>query len=191
MVSDPEAAHAVRSGMPDLPGMLNHPHIVRGLEFGLDGSKPYLVMEYVDRQREPGPSAWSGKGGVAEPEAIHLIDSQVSGPGATLGASAPPHPPGRQAGQHSSNLGRRGQAHRPRPGQEPRQRFQPHPDDELSRHPQFHAPSRSSLRTPKKRMPIAINTPWLPRFTCVVTGEIPVPRAKRKCRKGRISTRRN
>jgi serine/threonine protein kinase len=27
---------------------LDHPHIVRVLDFGLDGNKPYLVMEYVD-----------------------------------------------------------------------------------------------------------------------------------------------
>jgi len=27
---------------------LNHPHIVRVLDYGLDGTKPYLAMEYVD-----------------------------------------------------------------------------------------------------------------------------------------------
>jgi serine/threonine-protein kinase len=27
---------------------LDHPHIVRVLDFGLDGNKPFLVMEYVD-----------------------------------------------------------------------------------------------------------------------------------------------
>src|SRR5215510_13821276 len=40
---------------------LSHPNIVRGIEFGVDQGRPYLVMEYVDGQnlsalvRERGP----------------------------------------------------------------------------------------------------------------------------------------
>jgi hypothetical protein len=50
---------------------LHHPHIVRVLDFGLDGSKAYLVMEYVDgvslgqRLEETGP--------LPEDEAVTLI----------------------------------------------------------------------------------------------------------------------
>jgi serine/threonine protein kinase len=50
---------------------LNHPHIVRVLDFGLDGSKPYLVMEFVDG--ESLGQRIQRKGRLPEAEAVHLI----------------------------------------------------------------------------------------------------------------------
>jgi serine/threonine protein kinase len=51
--------------------LLDHPHVVRMLDFGLEGSTPYLVMEYVDgaslgdRLETQGP--------LAEAEAVRLF----------------------------------------------------------------------------------------------------------------------
>jgi serine/threonine protein kinase len=51
--------------------MLHHPHIVRVLDFGLDGSKAYLVMEYVDGA-SLGQRLEDG-GRLSEEEAVRLI----------------------------------------------------------------------------------------------------------------------
>src|SRR5580704_8747351 len=50
---------------------LNHPHIVRVLDFGLDGSKPYLVMEHV--AGESLGQRLEREGRVPEAEAVRLI----------------------------------------------------------------------------------------------------------------------
>ncbi len=53
---------------------LNHPHIVEVLDFGLDGSRPYLVMEYVDGESL---GDWLARDGqLPEEEAVRVI-SQV------------------------------------------------------------------------------------------------------------------
>jgi eukaryotic-like serine/threonine-protein kinase len=50
---------------------LDHPHAVKVLDFGLDGSKPYLVMEYVDG--ETVGNRLEREGRIAEAEAVRLI----------------------------------------------------------------------------------------------------------------------
>jgi serine/threonine protein kinase len=50
---------------------LDHPHIVRVIDFGLDGSKPYLVMEYVDGVTLGERIRLDGR--IVEAEAIRLI----------------------------------------------------------------------------------------------------------------------
>lgn len=50
---------------------LRHPHIVRVLDFGLDGSKPYLVMEYI--QGETLGQLVDREGPLAESRAVALI----------------------------------------------------------------------------------------------------------------------
>jgi serine/threonine protein kinase len=50
---------------------LNHPNIVRVLDFGLDGSRPFLVMEYVDG--ESLGQLVERQGRVPEAEAVRLI----------------------------------------------------------------------------------------------------------------------
>ena len=55
---------------------LNDPHIVRALDFGIEGCEPYLVMEYVEGERLGDRVARTGK--VSEAEAIRLI-AQVAG----------------------------------------------------------------------------------------------------------------
>jgi serine/threonine protein kinase len=56
---------------------LHHPHIVRGLDFGVDHDRPYLVMEFVDGQnlgtrvREQGP--------LAESEAVRIFLEVAAG----------------------------------------------------------------------------------------------------------------
>jgi serine/threonine protein kinase len=56
---------------------LEHPHIVRALDFGQDGELPYLVLELVD-----GPSLWDharAKGRLSAAEAIRLITQVGAG----------------------------------------------------------------------------------------------------------------
>jgi serine/threonine protein kinase len=53
---------------------LNHPNIVRVLDFGLDGNKPFLVMEYVPGENLGERLERTGR--LPEAEAVHLI-SQV------------------------------------------------------------------------------------------------------------------
>ena len=50
---------------------LNHPNIVRVLDFGLDGSKPYLVMEFVDGESLGQRLERDGR--IPETEAVRLI----------------------------------------------------------------------------------------------------------------------
>ncbi|MCI0682054.1 MAG: protein kinase [Gemmataceae bacterium] len=50
---------------------LRHPHIVRVLDFGLDGNKPYLVMEYV--QGESLADRVDRAGPLTEDEAVKVI----------------------------------------------------------------------------------------------------------------------
>jgi serine/threonine protein kinase len=50
---------------------LDHPHIVRVLDFGLDGNKPFLVMEYVDGESLGQRLEREGK--LPEAEAVRLI----------------------------------------------------------------------------------------------------------------------
>ncbi len=50
---------------------LRHPHIVRVLDFGLDGNKPYLVMEYVEG--ESLGQRLDREGRLSEHEAVALI----------------------------------------------------------------------------------------------------------------------
>jgi serine/threonine protein kinase len=50
---------------------LDHPHIVRVLDFGLDGNKPFLVMEYVDGESLGERLHREGK--LPEAEAVRLI----------------------------------------------------------------------------------------------------------------------
>jgi eukaryotic-like serine/threonine-protein kinase len=50
---------------------LDHPHIVRVLDFGLDGSRPYLVMEYVEGESLGGRLERGGR--LPEAEAVRLI----------------------------------------------------------------------------------------------------------------------
>jgi serine/threonine protein kinase len=53
---------------------LRHPHIVRVLDFGLDGDKPYLVMEYI--KGETLAQLLEREGPLAEAKAVALI-SQI------------------------------------------------------------------------------------------------------------------
>jgi eukaryotic-like serine/threonine-protein kinase len=56
---------------------LNHPNIVRALDFGQEGSSCYLVMEYVD-----GPDLWERieqEGRLPEKEAIAIISQVAQG----------------------------------------------------------------------------------------------------------------
>jgi serine/threonine protein kinase len=55
---------------------LNDPHIVRALDFGIEGCEPYLVMEYVEGERLGDRVARTGK--IPEAEAVRLI-AQVAG----------------------------------------------------------------------------------------------------------------
>jgi serine/threonine protein kinase len=55
---------------------LRHPNIVRVLEFGLEGSRPFLVMEYVDG--ESLGQRLEQRGRLPEDEAVRLI-SQIGG----------------------------------------------------------------------------------------------------------------
>ncbi|MCI0738088.1 MAG: serine/threonine protein kinase [Gemmataceae bacterium] len=50
---------------------LNHPHIVRVLDFGLDGAKPFLVMEFVDG--ESLGQKLDREGRLSEAEAVQII----------------------------------------------------------------------------------------------------------------------
>jgi serine/threonine protein kinase len=50
---------------------LDHPHMVRVFDYGLDGNKPYLVMEYVDG--ESLRARIERKGRLPEAEAVRLI----------------------------------------------------------------------------------------------------------------------
>jgi serine/threonine protein kinase len=50
---------------------LDHPHIVRVLDFGLDGAKPFLVMEYVDGQSLG--DRLDREGRLAEAEGVRII----------------------------------------------------------------------------------------------------------------------
>jgi serine/threonine protein kinase len=50
---------------------LNHPHIVRVLDYGLDGSRPFLVMEYVDGESLGQRLERDGR--LPEAEAVRLI----------------------------------------------------------------------------------------------------------------------
>jgi serine/threonine protein kinase len=56
---------------------LHHPNIVRGLEFGWDGPKPYIVLEYID-----GEDLWSRierLGRIPEAEAVDIIRQVAEG----------------------------------------------------------------------------------------------------------------
>jgi eukaryotic-like serine/threonine-protein kinase len=55
---------------------LHDPHIVRALDFGIDGSDPYLVMEFVEGERLS--ERIERAGGLPEAEAVGLI-TQVAG----------------------------------------------------------------------------------------------------------------
>jgi eukaryotic-like serine/threonine-protein kinase len=50
---------------------LDHPHIVRGLDFGIEGTTPYLVMEYVEGENLGDRIARCGR--LPEAEAVRLI----------------------------------------------------------------------------------------------------------------------
>src|SRR5262249_9926523 len=50
---------------------LNHPNIVRVLDFGLDGTRPFMVMEHVDG--EPVAERLQRDGRLHEAEAIRII----------------------------------------------------------------------------------------------------------------------
>src|SRR5205823_4668008 len=50
---------------------LSHPHIVRALEFGVQGGSPYLVMEYVEGESLGQRLTRSGR--LPEDEAVGLI----------------------------------------------------------------------------------------------------------------------
>ena len=50
---------------------LNHPHIVRVLDFGIDGTRPYLVMEYVEGENLG--DKLDRQGPLGEAEAVDLI----------------------------------------------------------------------------------------------------------------------
>jgi serine/threonine protein kinase len=57
--------------------ILRHPNIVRGLDFGWEGPKPYIVLEYID-----GEDLWSRierLGRIPEPEAVALITQVAEG----------------------------------------------------------------------------------------------------------------
>src|SRR6476646_3912277 len=56
---------------------LDHPNIVRGLEFGWEGSRPYIVMEFVD-----GEDMWARierLGRLTESEAVSYITQVAEG----------------------------------------------------------------------------------------------------------------
>jgi serine/threonine protein kinase len=56
---------------------LHHPNIVRGLEFGWDGPRPYIVLEYID-----GEDLWSRierLGRIPEAEAVDIIRQVAEG----------------------------------------------------------------------------------------------------------------
>jgi serine/threonine protein kinase len=55
---------------------LNDPHIVRALDFGIDGSSPYLVMEHVEGESLGG--RLDREGSLPEAEAVRLI-AQIAG----------------------------------------------------------------------------------------------------------------
>jgi eukaryotic-like serine/threonine-protein kinase len=55
---------------------LNDPRIVRALDFGMDGSNPYLVMEFVEGESLGRRIARAGR--LPEAEAIHLIGEVAS-----------------------------------------------------------------------------------------------------------------
>jgi serine/threonine protein kinase len=60
-----------------LTSKLCHPHIVQGLDFGWQGSRPYIVMEFVD-----GEDLWSRiirLGRLPEAEAVDLITQVAEG----------------------------------------------------------------------------------------------------------------
>jgi serine/threonine protein kinase len=52
-------------------GRLHHPHIVRGLDFGLHGGRPYLVMEFVDGQNLT--QHIERRGRIPQEEAVRII----------------------------------------------------------------------------------------------------------------------
>src|SRR5262245_26068595 len=56
---------------------LRHPNIVRGLEFGWEGPKPFIVMEYVDGENLR--SAIERRGQIPEAEAINIIKQVAEG----------------------------------------------------------------------------------------------------------------
>src|SRR6266478_5836678 len=50
---------------------LNHPHIVRVLDFGLDGNRPFMVMEHVDG--ETAAERLEREGRLPEADAVRII----------------------------------------------------------------------------------------------------------------------
>ena len=140
--------------------LLDHPNIVRALDFGDDGTTPFLVMEFVDG--ESLGQRIEREGRMPEAEAIRII-AQVA-QGLHRGPQAGPDPPRRQAGQHPGHARRHRQADRPGPGQGSRSR--PEPDAHRPRpgHAALHGP-RAIPQRQERRRPLRHLFAWAPRST--------------------------
>ena len=126
---------------------MDHPNVVRAIDFCGAGPSPFLVMEYVDGEslgakvERDGPDA--GRPGDS--------DDRPGVPGAAPGPQAGHGPPRREARQHSRDSRRRGQADRPGPGQGRRQRDEPDQDRPRAGHAALHGPGAVPRRQERRR----------------------------------------
>ena len=82
---------------------LDHPNIVRALDYGDTGDAPYLVMEFVDGESLGQKIERDGRHARGRGHPHH----RPGRPGPAPGPQAGPDPPRRQAGQHPGDARRR------------------------------------------------------------------------------------
>ena len=139
---------------------LDHPNVVKAIDYSDVMPHPFLVMEFVDG--ESIGQRIEQRGAYPEAEAVRLIAQVCDGLQQRPQAGA--GPPRREAGQHPGHPRGGGEADRPGAGEGGRGRPEPDPDRPRAGHARTTWP-RSSSATPRRWTSAATSTRSAPPCT--------------------------